>query len=487
MPDSPLTRYLLNPAIARLGLLSHGIIASWRASTLARQFLIGATAVLLPAMIIAGTWVTRLIHDGVVRNTSQSAALYLENFVEPLLQNLAASETLSDSERLQLDRLPLDSSIGQRVVSIKVWGNGGRVVYSSRPGITGRVFPVGPKQQAAWQGQVAAELSNLAADENVTERVLAMPLMEIYFPVRQRGTDRIIAVAEFYENATNLANELSLARLKSWSMIALVTTTLLAALFGIVRQGSRTITQQKLALETRVDELTRLLQENASLRARLQQASARASENHEFFLRRLGADIHDGPAQLISAALLRFDDARSADSRDRDGKSPKQTVRGIMEDALKGLRNLAAGLSVPEIETLPLCEALSLAVRKHEEITGTRVQQDLRPLPGWIPASIKLCAYRFAQEGLTNAWRHADGKAQRLRSYLSNDDLVLEVHDSGKGFEWANGGKTGRLGVRGLADRIESLGGTFIIDSVPGRGTVLTARLPLEGYSDANI
>ncbi len=462
-------------------------LAKWRELSLAHKFLLGATCVLLPAMLLAGTWLTRLIKDGVIRNSTPTVALYLENFVEPMLQSLAHGDTLAVLERAQLDRLLLDSSVAQRVASFKVWIGGGRVVYSSRANADGDVFPVGPKQRAAWQGAVAADLSSLVADENAGERALALPLMEIYIPVRQRGSDRIIAVAEFYENASSLVHELELARLQAWGLISVVTATLLAALYGIVHQGSSTIDQQKSTLQAKVAELTRLLDDNDRLRLRLRHASARASEHNEFFLRRLGADLHDGPAQLLSAALLRFDDVALPPVKGFEGKAPKELVRGILGDALKELRNLASGMSVPEIERLSLAETARLAVNKHEAMTATRVELVVQPLPCTASASVKLCAYRFIQEGLTNAWRHAEGKAQRVELFSEASNLVITVRDGGKGFEWGPGASKGRLGVRGLADRIESLGGTFEIDSIAGRGTTLMARIPMEGTENAAV
>lgn len=457
----------------------------WHALSLSNQFLLGATCILVPAMLLSGAWLTQLIRDGVVRNSSPPAALYLENFVEPLLQGLAHGDTLSEAEREQLDRLLRDSAMAQRVMSFKVWARGGRVVYSSRPGLTGAVFPVGPKQRAAWQGQISADLSSLTADENVTERALAVPMMEMYLPVRQRGTDRIIAVAEFYENATALTHELALARLKAWGLIGLMTAALLATLYGIVLGGSRTIDLQKKALQDQVSDLTRLLCENDRLRWRLQQASARSSEHNEFFLRRLGADLHDGPAQLLTAALLRLDEATSNGAKSTPERSQHQPVRGILVEALKSLRELAEGLSVPEIESLSLGEAAALAVKKHEELTATCVSLDVSPLPARVSASSKLCAYRFIQEGLNNSWRHAEGKSQQVRVFSEKSALVIEVRDGGKGFEWSRVGVNGRLGVRGLADRIESLGGTFEIDSLAGRGTTLVAHIPIEGGDHA--
>ncbi len=450
----------------------------WRRLPLDRRFLIGAAAVLIPAMLLSGHWVTQLIRDGVVRNSFQPAALYLENFVEPSLQPLATAGTLSAAEAAKLTSILRDTSLARVVASFKVWGRDGMVLYASQAGIVGRQFPVGPKQLSAWRGQIAGDLTALAADENASERVLKRPLIEIYFPIRERGTDRIIAVAEFYQDATALSHELRAARVTAWAAIFALTATLLSALYGIVRQGSHTIEAQRRALETRVAELT-------LLKSDLRLASSRASENNEQFLRRLSADLHDGPAQLVSAALLRLDDIGSAAPKGYDDTSPRDAIRQVLNDALKVLRNLATGLAAPELDTLTVAEVLQLAVKKHRDMTGTEVALTIGSIPNKASDAVKLVTYRVVQEGLNNGWRHAEARGQSVRVHVERENLVIEVTDRGKGFDWQQVKHHGRLGVRGLGDRIRSLGGSLDIDSRSGYGTKLTARIPIEAQPDA--
>jgi signal transduction histidine kinase len=452
----------------------------WQRRPLHQQFLIGATAVLIPAMLLAGYWVTQLIRDGVVRNSLQPAALYLENFVEPSLQPLASTEQLTAAQRAKLDSLLRDTALARVVASFKVWGRDGKVLYANRAELIGRKFPVGPKQLAAWRGQIAGDFTKLNEDEHITERVLQRPLIEIYFPIRERGTDRIIAVAEFYQDATALTHELSVARWTAWATILGLTSVLLLALHGIVKQGSRTIESQRRALETRVAELS-MLKEDVRL------ASSRSSEHNEMFLRKLSSDLHDGPAQLVAAALLRLDDGPPSATHLKPNATSRDAVRQVLTDALKMLRNLATGLAAPELDGLSLADTVRLAVKKHQDITGTTATLTIATLPGEAAAAVKLCAYRFVQEGLNNAWRHAEARGQSVQVRAEGLNLLIEVTDRGQGFDWQRAKNTGRLGVRGLGDRIRSLGGSLDIDSSAGRGTVLTARIPIGLPTNAEI
>ena len=283
--------------------------AIWSGWSLARQFATCATLVLVPAMWIMGLWVSNRIQEGVTHRAGTAAALYMENFLEPLIQEMDVTGQLSMNSVSRLGSLLADNpSLGQRVYTFKVWGRGDVVMASSRPALVGQQFPPSPGLTGAWQGGVKAELDHLKEVENKFEKNAGIPLLEVYIPLRARGSDRIVAVGEFYEYASDLKRDLNKARWLSWLVVSSVTLSMLSALFAIVRRGSRTILEQRVALESRVDELTRLVSENQQLRSRIQRASARASQTNESYLQRLGADLHDGPAQLISLALMHLDE-----------------------------------------------------------------------------------------------------------------------------------------------------------------------------------
>jgi signal transduction histidine kinase len=437
-------------------------------------------------MSVTGFWVGSRIEEGVTQRAGASAALYMESFVEPMVQDLAITGELSPAYVERLGRLLIDTNLGNRVLSFKIWQSNGRVIASSRADVVGQTFPVTAGLATAFRGVVKAEFDHLTEVENQFEHRLGIPILEVYIPLRAPGSDRVIAVGEFYERANELKTEMKRARLLSWLVVAAVTLSMLSALFGIVHRGSRTIEMQHAALEQRVGELTDLLAENRQLRERARQAAARASETNEGLLRRVGADLHDGPAQLISAVLLRFgagagkepsaDPVQLAKDRARQTQNTDY-VRAVLGEALKDIRNLSAGLAVPEIDELPLCKALRHAVDRHKAVTGTDVAVAIGPLPD-VPGSVKLCAYRFIQEGLTNAFRHAGGVGQAVAAATVDGDVIVTVTDAGSGRPPPADG-SGGFGLRALADRVESIGGTLWIERCPSSGTRLTAQLPV--------
>ena len=460
--------------------------AKWRRLSLVWQFLLAGSVVLLAGMIVIGVWVTRQIEDGVKRNTAASTALYMGSIVEPLLQGLASGTTISPQAEKELDELLENTSLGRRIVSINVWKEGGLVVYSSRKSIVGQTFAMKPSLKRAWTGEIAAEFDMPKDDEDATKRAAGSSLLEMYSPIREMRTGRIIAVAEFYETADTLKSNLLWVNLTSWLIVGAVTASMLGLLSGIVLRGSRTIDSQQRTLELRVMELSRLLAQNEELRDRVQLASRRTAEINEQYLRRIGADLHDGPAQLLALAALRLDALKpllAPASRKTNGRSDIEVVRESLIDALADIRAICTGLTLPELDDLSLARLLKSAANAHERRTETTVELNIQSAPGDLEKSMKICIYRFVQEALSNAFRHAGGAGQRLTCRYDGETLEVEVSDTGPGFNPSEKIETSHgLGLPGLRERIESLGGNLKIISALGDGTRLVLCCGVDPY-----
>ena len=159
-------------------------------------------------------------------------------------------------------------------------------------------------------------------------------------------------------------------RLRSWVVVALVTVVMMGLLSGIVLRGSSLIVDQRKALEQRFADLSDLLIQNEELRQRVQGASRRAVMLNERYLRRISADLHDGPAQLLALSLLRIGPPTATGAVPSTGELG---VRDYLEEAMREIRDISRGLSLPQIETMSLRDLLSAAVTAHERRTGTPV------------------------------------------------------------------------------------------------------------------
>jgi signal transduction histidine kinase len=214
-------------------------------------------------------------------------------------------------------------------------------------------------------------------------------------------------------------------------------------------------------------------------------------ELNELFLRRISAELHDGPAQDLGLLLLQSDSSDSrrvaADhglgsgesSRGRTQAAPTQ-VRSSLQRALQDIRAIANGLRLPELRELSLADTIRRVASIHERRTGSEVSLVLGDLPDDSPLPLKITAYRLAQEALSNAFRHAGGQGQSVRVYAADSLLCLEISDSGPGFDpVAMSGLEGHLGLQSMRERVEILGGQFAVQSTLGEGTLVRAVIPL--------
>lgn len=451
----------------------------WQQLSLAQRFALTGGVVMLVGMAAIGSWVASRIEEGVTRNTANATALYVESVIAPLSQELTRPEGLSSSAVRALDEVFANTPLGRRVVSFKIWRDGGRVVYASNPDLAGQVFPPTDELRAAWSGHVVANFDALGDDEDARERATGIPLLEIYSPIREVWSGDVIGVAEFYEEARDLKSNIFAARLESWLVVGAVTAATAAALFGIVRGGSRTIERQRVTLEARVGELATLAAQNEALRLRVQRASSRASELNEQYLRRISAELHDGPAQLLGFAALRVESI--AGETDRSGRAEEvQRIRSSLSEALRDLRSICRGLALPEIDGMSLSQLLDHAVAAHRQRTQASVQVDLDGdlATEALQRPLRICVYRFVQEGLNNAYRHAGDVSVRVCAAVRDGKLFLAVEDEGPGFADADSRREG-LGLSGLRDRVESLGGEFRIESRAGKGARIAMTIGL--------
>jgi len=444
------------------------------------QFVIAAALILGLTMFFVGKLVSARIERAAVQSAAEAGAHYMEAFLEPYVQEMSRDNGLSPTSIKSLDRLMESRSLKRHIVSIKIWRADGTVVYSTDKSITNRKFPMDEIAEAL-KGNVVTDLEDLDQEENEFERNLNVPLYEIYAPLREFHSGKIIAVGEFYEKAESLEQEINRVRQQVWMVVGAATLAMLALLFFLVRRGDKIIQRQQVALRLRLLEQTRLHVSNAALQRKMTTATQEFSRINELTLRRIGADLHDGPAQLLTLILIRLDDL--AENCTEVDQESMETIRGAATDALREVRDLSRGLALPEINELTLLEELRLVAQRHEQRTGTKVKLKLGPLPEAVQLPLKLCIYRFVQETLNNAYHHAQGKGQVVSGNHVNGTLLITVKDSGPGMAAdalvADPDGRIRLGLAGLRYRVESLGGQFSIDSSPGKGTLVNAQFKL--------
>lgn len=462
------------------------VLDRWNNQSLARQFLLAGGLVSLAAMLLVGAFVTSLIEAAVTRNSAASTALYVDSIIAPLLPDMKTSNTLDDATTRALDETFNQGALGGKIISFRLWRADGTVLYSTDKDMVGKRFGPSEDLQQAFSGQMVAHFGPIEDLESETERALQRPLLEIYNPILQPWSGEVVAVTEFYEVADGFQQSLYQAQLRSWLAVAGVTLAFFLLLSAIVFRGSRMIDNQRAALKQRVAELSELLAQNKALHARAQRASQRATALNESYLRRLGADLHDGPAQLVAYAALRVDSETLTDPQTPASRREEEitSIKARLDEAMDEIRSICSGLVLPQIETAELPDVLRRAVNAHRQRTGTEVTLTMAEAPLAISPSAKICIYRFVQEALNNSFRHGGGIGQAVRQTIRSGNVVIEVSDAGSGFD-PDTIRPGGLGLAGLRERIESLGGTFNI-TTSSTGTTVQMSLNVQDMEQAS-
>ena len=451
-----------------------------------RLLLLAATALTANALYI-GHWVAHRTLEQVARVEMTDAAHVVDAMIEPLLQDLSADAGISAQSKAALDQLSRSASFNRRFSKLKIWSTQGKLIYNSGGEVSPDPSPEAEAFDAALHGRAMADLSHMTGP-HLAGRRDAQQLLEVYAPVHQANTDRIIAIAEVYEPAGELSQSLAYIQLQGWIFAGAIPFGTFGLLLRLYRMAGRTIAEQQHSLRAREQAQATLTLENKALRGSLELANVRLAESTERFMRRVGADLHDGPAQQIGLIQLHLDQLRNGSGANgaHGAGAAAEKIEELAGSALAQIRSLAAGLSPPDLDRLTLSQTLLLAIENHEWSTSTRVELQLGEMPDHATPMAKICLYRFVQEGLSNAFRHAGGKSQSVRCEFTGDELVLEVSDAGPGIDGpAERERRPRLGLSIMRDRIEALGGTFALHSNLGAGTRLLARLPVTGNNGA--
>ena len=197
--------------------------------------------------------------------------------------------------------------------------------------------------------------------------------------------------------------------------------------------------------------------------------------------RRLARELHDRVGQSLSALNINLDII----SRDSGALSPALRQRledslGLVDGTLQSIENVMADLRPPLLDEYGLAAALGWHSEEWTRRTGVQVTvTDRTPdaAKGARPEAA-VALFRIAQEALNNVLKHAQARNVRIDVSATDEELVLDVHDDGRGFD-PRAARRGRWGMTTMRERAEAAGGQLHVDATPGQGTRIHARVPL--------
>ena len=225
------------------------------------------------------------------------------------------------------------------------------------------------------------------------------------------------------------------------------------------------------------DMAERIAERDASLR----QLSKRLLSVQEQERVRIAREVHDELGQALTAMKI---DLQQLGRRYGELQEPLAGIARTIDETVELVRRIAADLRPAILDDLGITAALEQQLRRLRESTGIRTTLTVAEEPE-IDMLTGATLYRIAQEALANVVRHADATAVEISLALAGGAAVLKIRDNGRGMPGEKARDPKSLGLLGIRERAELLGGSVTIDSLPGEGTMVVATLPLaKGETD---
>lgn len=228
-----------------------------------------------------------------------------------------------------------------------------------------------------------------------------------------------------------------------------------------------------------ITALKRTQDELARTRGELEALTAELIGLRERERRSLSRDLHDGIGQGLSALKMMIAGARRRPPADVD--AALVNAAQVADELLNEVRELARSLRPPQLDDLGLAAALRWHIDRSVRACGLACRFSDNLGEARLPAEVEQGAFRVAQEAISNAVQHAQAYAVSVQLTRGERALELQVADDGLGFDPQRRQDDGRhhLGLIGMRERVQALGGVFSVDSAPGRGCTVRALFPL--------
>lgn len=270
----------------------------------------------------------------------------------------------------------------------------------------------------------------------------------------------------------------------SWLGVPLFARGTVAGLFSLSKQEVRYFNDEHVKVAEALSSQASVAVENAILfeqmqaaTERMQTLSRRLVEVQENERRTVARELHDEAGQALVS--LRYGLQLLERETGGDGVAArvaelKQTTDAVIDS----LHRLAGALRPASLDLVGLDAALRQYLRSIESKWGLTVRFKARGLKGErLPAAVETALYRVVQEAVTNVVRHASATRVDVLAERRDGRVVVVVEDDGKGFAPGTAGGAEHLGLVGMRERAEALGGTLTIESAPGEGTTIAVEV----------
>jgi len=242
---------------------------------------------------------------------------------------------------------------------------------------------------------------------------------------------------------------------------------------GVAVDNARLYQQQR-----EVAEQLRVMQEN--LRFYIHQVT-RAQEEER---KRISHELHDDTIQALVVLSRQLDALASGDK----GLSEENRLRleelwRQTDNILRGVRRLSQDLRPAALDRLGLLAALEWLASDVAEYSGIATKVNILGSERRLPEEVELALFRITQEALRNVWRHSQATEAEITVEFDESKTRITVSDNGKGFAFPEKigdlARDGKLGLAGMQERVQLIGGTLTVQSQPDKGTSITVESPV--------
>ena len=223
--------------------------------------------------------------------------------------------------------------------------------------------------------------------------------------------------------------------------------------------------------------------EQREAEAELQSLTRRLVQAEESERRRIAGELHDRVGQTLSALNINLDILLGmlGEKAPADVRIRLRDSLALVDGTLQSIENVMADLRPPLLEEYGVGAALGWHAEEFSRRTGIAIEfEDLaRQKNRQLPREAGVALFRISQEALNNIAKHAHARRVTLRLEAAGDEMLLTIRDDGSGFDPAEvRARSSRYGMTTMKERVLAAGGSLEVDSAPGKGTTLRARVP---------
>jgi len=335
-------------------------------------------------------------------------------------------------------------------------------------------------EASKYPGLFLQMMSNLDLDRHALERIFYLaPVVWSGFLFGWRGAfvTSLVALACMLPRAIFISEYPKDALFESGAVF--VIGNVLAISFHSLRREREHRIQLEVAQreQQRVTEELKVMQQN--LRFYLRQAT-RAQEEER---KRISHELHDDTIQALVVLSRRLDSLASSDKGlSEENRRHLEELWQQTDNILKGVRRLSQDLRPAALDRLGLLPALEWLASDVAGYSGIEIKVNVIGNQRRLSEELELVLFRISQEALRNVWRHSGATNVELTVEFDKTKTRITVSDNGRGFEFPEQigdlAKNGKLGLTGMQERTQLVGGTLTIQSEVGEGSSITVELP---------